>query len=394
MTRTIIEAFPTIGFAQDEGIIGAMKRNITGPGALLLVSVAASISLAAPLCAEPPLITILPSDPAVAVMGRVAHAQAGRLRIGYPGVTLRLRFESPTLALRVACDTPDTHIGVALDGAPERPIRLQRGENDVILAQGLAASPHEVDVVHRTETWQGILTVDAILLAPGGRLLTPTPWPERRLLVIGDSVTCGEAIDREPGSSKDPSWWNPSSSYGMLLARALGAQCHLVCFGGRGLVRDWRGKRDVLNAPQFFDLAIPEELDAPKWDHAAYVPDAVVVSLGTNDFSLSIGDFPEREDFVSAYVLFASAIRARYPAAHVFLTDGAIVSDDGDPKRPQRTALREHLAEVVRRLDDPRVRFVAGRQYPGDAQDAHPTREQHAAMARDLEPVLRPALGW
>jgi lysophospholipase L1-like esterase len=65
-----------------------------------------------------------------------------------------------------------------------------------------------------------------------------------------------------------------------------------------------------------------------------YVPDVVFVSLGTNDFSVSIGALPEREEFASAYVRFLRAIRARYPEAHVLLTEGAIVSDAGDPQRP------------------------------------------------------------
>jgi hypothetical protein len=45
----------------------------------------------------------------------------------------------------------------------------------------------------------------------------------------------------------------------MRLARALDAQVHLVSYGGRGLLRDWQGKTDVLNAPQFFQLTIAEE---------------------------------------------------------------------------------------------------------------------------------------
>jgi len=124
------------------------------------------------------------------------------------------------------------------------------------------------------------------------------------------------------------------------------------------------------------------------------MPDVVVVSLGTNDFNLDLGPLPERERTVSAYVTFARAIRAQYPAAHVFLTEGAIVSDETDPARPQKTVLRAYLAETARRLGDPRVHVVEATRYPGDACNPHPTRDQHAAMAHDLEPVIRQALGW
>ncbi len=181
----------------------------------------------------------------------------------------------------------------------------------------------------------------------------------------------------------------------MLVARALDAQCHLVAYGGRGVIRDWQGRSDVLNAPQFFDLAVPDEPGpAPAWDHSLYAPDAVFVSLGTNDFNLALGALPEREAFVSTCVRLLKAVRERYPRAPVFITEGAIVDDASDPGRKPKSTLREYLDETVRRLADPRVRHLEAEHYPGDACNAHPTREQHRLMARDIEPVLREALGW
>ena len=233
----------------------------------------------------------------------------------------------------------------------------------------------------------------------GGRWLPPPDAPARRLLFIGDSVTCGEATDRRPDcadKSDTAATSNGALSYGILLGRALGAQVHLVCFGGRGLVRDWRGKHNVLNGPQLFEAALPDDRGGRPvaWDHAAYTPDAVIVSLGTNDFNLALGAFPERGAYVAAYVAFVRAIRARHPDAHVLLTEGAIVSDDKDPSRPQKTVLRSYIADTVRAVADPRVHAASARHYPGDACNEHPTREQHEAMARDFEPVLRAALGW
>ena len=352
---------------------------------------------------------IQPSDPRVAIMGRADVSRPDTLRFGYPGVTLRLRFEGPSIRMRVASTTPNSRIGVIVDRGSPRVVRVPKLETEVALVEGLTAGPHTIDVVHRTETWEGIVTVHGFVLPPGGRLLEPSPWPQRRMLFIGDSVTCGEAIDREevpegtippgadapPACKKDPpASSNAYLSYGMLLGRSLSAQVHLVCYGGRGLIRDWRGNGKVANAPQFFDLAIVDPPARSPWNHAAYVPDVVVVSLGTNDFNLDLGAFPEREQYVSAYVTFARAIRARYPAAHLLLTEGAIVSDETDPERPQKTVLREYIAETARRLADARVHVVEATRYPGDACNPHPTRDQHAAMAHDLEPVIRQALGW
>ena len=242
------------------------------------------------------------SDPHVAVMGRVERPEPGRIRFGYPGVTLRVRFEGESLAMRVSAETPNSHLAVFVDGGEARVVRLPQGPSDVVLAEGLGPGAHTVDVVHRTETWMSVVNVTGFRLAPGGRLLDPAPWPTRRMLFVGDSVTCGERIDRQPGETEPFASSNGYLSYGMRLARALDAQCHLVCYGGRGLVRDWQGRTDVLTGPQLFDLAVADETGGPPWDHAAYTPDVVFVSLGTNDFSLAIGPLPERETFVSAYV--------------------------------------------------------------------------------------------
>jgi len=89
-----------------------------------------------------------------------------------------------------------------------------------------------------------------------------------------------------------------------------------------------------------------------------------------------------------------AAIRAAAPRAHIFLTEGAIVSDDVDRARPQKATLRRIIKDVVTASGDAGIHAVESTQYPGDACNRHPTREQHAAMARDLEPVLRRALGW
>ena len=80
-------------------------------------------------------------------------------------------------------------------------------------------------------------------------------------MFIGDSVTCGGGVDNNAQCKPDPEHPanNVYDSYGMLLGRRMDAQIQLVCYGGRGLERDYRGlgiSDGVLNAPQFLDLAV------------------------------------------------------------------------------------------------------------------------------------------
>ncbi len=338
------------------------------------------------------LVTV--SDPLVGVMGRVDRSESDSLRVGYPGVTLRVTFEGPRVAWRASCATSDCRVVVVTDGKPAKVIRLLQGEAEYVLAEGLAPGVHTVDVVQRTETWQGIVTVRGFVFPAEARVLAPAAWPDRRLLFIGDSVTCGEGVDRaslQPGEQSSGA--DAYGSYGMLIARALGAQCHLVCYGGRGLVRDWQGRGDSLNAPQFFHLALPEETAPVVWDHREYAPDLVFVSLGTNDFNAELGAPPARQVFVGAYVEFLRVIRATYPRAKVVLTEGAIVKDESHGEK-RKSLLRAYIAEVVEILAAPEVVFIPSTYYPGDLADAHPTGEEHVKMAEDFVPDLARLLGW
>jgi len=269
---------------------------------------------------------------------------------------------------------------------------LHGGSNAIDIGPAFSAGPHTVEVHKRTETWQGIITLLDIRLPNGGTLLPPPPQPTRKLMFIGDSVTCGAGIDNNDRCEKDPSL--PSSnayeSYGMLLGRRLDAQTQLVCYGGRGLIRDYRGlseKDGVLNAPQFVQLAIA--IDEPSqrvpWDDSRWQPNAILVSLGTNDFNLQKTKPLDQQNWVRTYVAFVHDLRHHYPKAVIFLTEGAIVTDP---------LLRQMVEHTVAKVHNKKVRYVPSQHYPGNGCDGHPTRPQQMHMADDLEPALRESLGW
>src|SRR5690606_10388509 len=137
-----------------------------------------------------------------------------------------------------------------IDGQTVKDLVLPQAESELQLwsaSNGLAPDEHGMsehalpkhcaEIIHLTETWLGVVTLAGI--RTDGELESPPTLPERRLLFIGDSVTCGEAVVRRPGCQKNETWWDPTQSYGALTATALNAQYQLVCFGGKGVVRDW-----------------------------------------------------------------------------------------------------------------------------------------------------------
>lgn len=330
----------------------------------------------------------------IQTMGRTVVKDDGAQSLGYPGVTLTLNVKAKKLALIGTSTSGENYFDVIIDDQPAKVIRLPTSAKETPLFRGDAVEHHRVQVIHRSETWHGISTLRGFVLTEG-ELLPPPPLPERKLLVIGDSVTCGEAIDRvvpSDGSQckKDKSWWNAKASYGMLLGEALNAQTQLVCHGGRGLVRSWNGKTDEHNTPDFYPLAISEASGSFPWPAARYPADLVLVSVGTNDFGPGI---PERSHYVKTYVKFAQKLLADFPSAHIVLTEGAIVSDN-NPSLPQKTTLQEYLYATQKHVASPRLHVVPSRHYGGDACDGHPTRESHAKMAQDFEQPLKNIMAW
>jgi lysophospholipase L1-like esterase len=334
---------------------------------------AATQATAAPIAA---------TDPHVAVMGRTAQRPDGGLRFSYPGVSFFLNFDGTQLLADAEASGRDSYLDVVIDGVA-RKLRLAAGRSRVVLARGLAPGRHSAEIVNRSETWQG----NAALLAfdGDGAWLAPPVLPARRLMILGDSVTCGAAIDRVPGEENGAASANPRASYGMLMARQLDAQVQLVCYGGRGLVRTWEGKTNELNLADYYGMALPTQPASLPWDQRDYRPDAILVAIGTNDFNPGV---PERVQYVDAYVALVRTLLNDHPQARIMLTEGGILSGE------KQAALRSYINETVGRIHDARVSAIASTGYPGDEKNGHPTREQNASIANDLLPQVRAVMQW
>jgi lysophospholipase L1-like esterase len=320
------------------------------------------------------------TDARVVRMGRTAGEPEGLLRFGYPGVTLRVAFDGTRLAMDAA-GGDKTLVDVSVDGGLPSTVRLEPRQRSIELVKDAAPGRHTVEVVQRTETWLGITSV--VRFVTDGRFEQAPALPARKLLVLGDSVTCGANMERPDKDRNNPAWWNARVSYGMLLGRALDAQVQLVCYGGRGLVRSYNNRTDELNLPDYYRLAIADASRPVWWKQADYAPDLIVVAIGTNDFTQGI---PERGLYVAAYETLVRMLLRDHPRAQVALTEGAILNGE------KKAALTAYLRETAQRVGSPQVHVVASEYHPGDALDMHPTTAQHEEMARELAPVLNALL--
>jgi len=360
---------------------------------------------------DEPLI-VQAADPNVRIMGRYEADENGSVTLGFPGQEIVIVFSGDYVAMKGAVLTGDPlYFNVSLDGETLPKLELHQGDFIVTLVEGLqpkgifpkpkSVEPeppkkHTLRLVRRNESWQGVVRIDHFDLGDDGDLfLSPYP-PSRKLLCIGDSITCGEATEQVPPSIEYGNQnANAELSYGWALAKHFDAQVHLVSYGGRGLTRTWDGKTDDINAPDFFERALPDDPDS-KWDHSSYQPDLVTICLGQNDFTQGI--VPE-EVFVPAYIDFINRIQEVYPDAGILLLSSPMqgTKTEDEPESPLRTALESHIKKVVnhfREQGELNIRFHSVDWYPGTQYNAHPTGDQHAAMAKELEPVIAEMMDW
>ena len=346
---------------------------IGAPFAALAGLLASCVVHAAPIAAN---------DVRIARMGRTDEMPDGALRFAYPGVRLSLAFTGRRLSFEASSSGTLSNLEAVVDGGAPKLIRLGREGGRYTLVDADQSGRHTVELMLRSESWQGVVTLRGF--DTDGALEPAPPLPARKMLVLGDSVTCAAGVDRSV-DRKDSAWTDPRHSYGMLAAEALGAQVHLVCYGGRGLVRSWNNRTDEFNLPDFYQLAIADGSDPVRWDHARYQPDLIVCAIGTNDFNAGA---PERKAYVGAYARLVRTLLHNHPQARIVLTEGAILN--GDAKR----TMQAYIAETVEQVGDERVRAIVSTHHAGDAGDAHPTGAQHAEMARELASQVRPLMGW
>ena len=354
-----------------------------------------SALLAIPARAESTTNFIPATAPGIIIEGRYAPTDDGAVRLGFAGTTLHFRLHGRELMMRLAASSDEVYFDVGVDGAEPVRLRAHAGEGDYMLFQESAAADHSLEITRRSESWQGTCEVRGFALGPGGALLDPPVLPERKLMFIGDSITCGAGLDIRPNdpltgkTAHADETSNARLAYGKLLAKRLNTQCVLVSYGGRGVMRDWQGIRKINNAPQFYELALPDDPSC-LWRQNSYAPDAIAICLGTNDFNQGV---PDENEFVNTYVEFIRKIRRDSPQARIFLLDSPMVAD-APGQAPKRTVLHAYLEEIAAILHQPQVQLATVSHYDGIPGNGHPTREDHAAIAAELDPQFRAALHW
>ena len=330
--------------------------------------------------------------PGVRLIGRFDTTVPNQASFQWSASAIEANFTGSSVSVQLG--GPINYFVTLVDGVMQPVLVTSATGSTYSIATGLGAGMHNVLVFRRDEaTYGGVAVFSGFTFGGGGQLLAPPPAPNRRIELIGDSISCGYG-NLCTNVSMAGSIQNEDEyvSYGPLTARALGADLHVVAWSGKGMYRNGDGTTTG-TMPSLWQRTIPSDATS-HWDPSQWVPDAVVINLGTNDYRMT----PDpTAGFQSTYLAFVTTLRAAYPGAYIFCTLGPMMMD------PNLSLARTAINNVIsmRRASGDRaislVEFTpenCGSTGAGCGCDDHPNTAIDQTMADTLTAAIQSSLGW
>jgi lysophospholipase L1-like esterase len=370
------------------GLLAGCTKNDTSapekPGSPSLIPEAKAMTALAASDAAAPL-------PSTRFVGRWVK-DGTAMRCAWSGCFVTAKFTGTAISARLKDDGFNL-LQVVVDGDVKKVLRLdnKKGETSYLLADGLPEGTHEVSIHKRAEAKVGDILFYAFEPRSGegpGKLLPGMPPPERRIELLGDSITTGYG-NEGPGAACGyvNSEQNEYLTYGAITARNLNADHSTIA---------WSGKTQY-EMRQYFDKSLPQNSSAAKWDFGQWQPQVLVLNVGTNDFA---NVDPGESRFVRQYLELVRDVRAAYPKTFLVIALGPMLSDIYPEGRQNLTKARRYFKVIVEKLKTQGETNYAFLEFPeqnhadGLGCGFHPSLKTHKLMADRLTALIKEHTSW
>jgi len=330
---------------------------------------------------------------AFSYFGRTDRSDPKAVKFDWPGVYLRCAFTGNTLEIRIKGGARD-YFNVFVDDQPAKVIHSVT--DSVFVISGLTGnSKHELLLTKRTESEMGVACFYGIAIAPHGKIFASMVKNIREIEFIGNSITCGYGTEGLSGNERfKPETENSYFSYASIVARAFSADYALIAHSGLGIIRNYNDKSKIstklLPMPPRFDRVLDTD-SVKKWNFKQSVPDAVVINLGTNDYSTL--PYPDKAVFKLHYEKLIEKIVEVYGKIPVFCIVGPMTNE------PCYSIVKEVVEDYNLTHNDIKVYFAG---IPNGllnnsndlGSDGHPSYRGQRKTAACLIPLMANVLKW
>ncbi len=349
------------------------------------------MALALATAAHSAMVELPPTNPSVRILGRSLDTNPRELQWAWSGSGAIVAFDGTSCVARMIAKGAVYRVRV--DGK-ESTLDLSSSTDTLhTLASGLAPGYHLVELRAKTEANYATTRFRGFWVDG-----TPAALPEpssRRIEFYGNSITCGYGIlDSVANNGFSVKTEDEGLTFAGLAADSLGAERRVICWSGKGVFKNYGNDTVTPTLPKLHRQILP--WDATNlWDVSRWVPQVVVVDLGTNDFS---GVAPDSTKFHRAYMGFVDSLHAHYPSARIVLVDGPMLSDGYPAGMNALTRVRKHLDNLVAAGTAKGMSISHLELTPqgnlGYGADYHPNRAQARLNGQELTTHIRRLTGW
>lgn len=165
-----------------------------------------------------------------------------------------------------------------------------------------------------------------------GGNVSPTPEKDLKIEFIGDSITCAYGVDDEVKEHHfKTETEDATKSYAYKASQALDADYSLVSYSGFGIISGYtsNNKNTASLMPPIYEQfaktwgsSLGYFTETTPWDFNSFIPDYIVINLGTNDHSYTGGKKERKEEFIEGYKEFLKQVRKNNPDSFIICSLG------------------------------------------------------------------------
>ena len=339
------------------------------------------------------LFTFPAGDVSISYQGRALPDTKGAIELISSASFVAFQFEGDSCIIQLRnIATPGDYNYVALEVDGEYVGRLKVSGTAI---QNSVITPVKKKAWHTLRIYKATEAANGVVLFQGVTASDLKPLQAKsnlKIEFIGNSITCGMGNDLQLIPCGSDKWYDQHNaywSYASITARMLGADFMLSSISGAGIYRNWNSNGPTV--PQQYESAYLHIDSLRKWDFTAFIPDIVLVALGTND--LSTGDGKSKRapfdsaTFIREYLSFVGTIYNRYAKATLILLTSPMISDERS--EVLFTCLQSVQKEAAIQFPGrEELRVFRFNEVPSTGCSGHPTIEEHKMMARQLQPYL------
>lgn len=284
------------------------------------------------------------------------------------------------------------YVAIELDNQYKGRIKIANTyAHDYVITATQKKQLHLVRIYKATEAQNGLVIVNYI---KASKLKGVTETQKNKIEFIGNSITCGFGDDDKEIPCNNGSKWydqhNSYWSYASRIARSLHADFMLSAISGAGIYRNWNS--DGPTVPQQYESAYLVIDSAARWNFKNYIPDVVVIALGTNDLSGGDGKTPRRlfdsTTFVNTYIKFLKIIYGHYANAQIVLITSPMLN--GEKAEKLLLCLKAVRKSITQQSISPRtIKIFEFKPMEATGCDGHPSIKEHEEMANEFLPFMK-----